>query len=80
MTEGGIALPPGQGRKPVKGEVIAVGPGPVMRNGQTRPVRVKVGDEVLFSDKAGEKVNKDDENLIMIQEADVAGILRPEAQ
>jgi chaperonin GroES len=75
MTAGGIVLPGSAAEKPSQGEVLAVGSGKVMDNGQIRPMEVKVGDKVLFGKYSGNEVKVDGEEVIVMREEDIMGIL-----
>lgn len=76
-TKGGILLPDSAQEKPKEGEVLAVGPGKRDEDGQLHPLSVKKGDKVLFSSYAGTEVKTDDkdEELLILSEDDVLGIL-----
>lgn len=74
-TAGGILLPGSAQEKPQQGEVIAVGNGQVRENGDVRALDVKVGDKVLFAQYAGQTVKVDGEELLIMKEADVLGVL-----
>ncbi len=74
-SAGGIVLPDSATEKPVEGEVIAVGNGKVLDNGETRPVDLKVGDKVLFGKYSGTEVKVDDEDLLVMREEDIMGVL-----
>lgn len=73
-TAGGILLPGSAQEKPQQGEVLAVGNGQITDNG-VRPLDVKVGDVVLFSQYAGQTVKVDGEELLIMKESDVLGVL-----
>lgn len=73
-TAGGILLPGSAQEKPQQGEVIAVGKGQITDNG-VRPLDVKVGDKVLFGQYAGQTVKVDGEELLIMKESDVLGVL-----
>lgn len=73
-TAGGILLPGSAQEKPQQGEIIAVGNGQVTDNG-VRPLDVKVGEKVLFGQYAGQTVKVDGEELLIMKEADVLGVL-----
>lgn len=75
VTKGGIVLPDTAKEKPQKGEVIAVGPGRLLDNGQRVAVDVKVGDKVLYSKYAGNEVKLDGEEYLILREADILGVL-----
>ena len=74
-TKGGILLPDTAKEKPTEGEVIAVGTGKVLDNGQKQPVEVKVGDRIIFSKYAGTEVTVDGEELVIFSERDVLAII-----
>jgi len=74
--KGGIVLPESVDKeKPEKGEVIAVGPGKLLENGQRTPMSVKVGDKVLFKKYSPDEIKIDDEEVLVIKEEDIIGIL-----
>lgn len=75
-TSGGIVLPGSAKEKPNQGEVIAVGSGRVLDNGETRPVGVKVGEVVVFGKFAGsDTIEVDGEELIILSESDIKAVL-----
>ncbi|MBS3805658.1 MAG: co-chaperone GroES [Oleiphilaceae bacterium] len=74
-TAGGIVLPGNAKEKPSQGEVIAVGKGRILDNGDTRPVAVSVGDTVVFGQYAGNTVKIDSEDLLIMSENDIYGVL-----
>jgi chaperonin GroES len=74
-TAGGIVLPGSAAEKPSEGEVLAVGAGKPLDNGQIRALEVKVGDRVLFGKYSGTEVKVDGEQLIVMREDDIMGIL-----
>ena len=74
-TPGGIVLPGSAAEKPSQGKVIAVGNGKQLDNGTVRPLEVKVGDTVLFGKYAGNEVKVDGEDLIVMREEDILGVL-----
>ena len=74
-TAGGIVLPGSAAEKPSQGIILAVGTGKALDNGTVRPVDVKVGDKVLFGKYAGNEVKVDGEDLIVMREEDIMGIL-----
>lgn len=76
MTAGGIVLPGSAKEKPNQGEVVAVGTGRVLENGESRPVDVKVGDTVVFGKYAGtDTIEVDGEELIIISESDIKAVV-----
>lgn len=74
-TAGGIVLPGSAAEKPSEGEVLAVGSGKPLDNGQVRALEVKVGDRVLFGKYSGTEVKVDGEQYIVMREEDVMGVL-----
>ena len=75
-TAGGILLPGSAQEKPNQGEVIAVGSGRVLDNGEVRPIDVKIGDVVVFGQYAGnDKIDVDGEELIILSESDIKAVL-----
>lgn len=74
-TAGGIIIPDTAQEKPMEGEVVAVGTGHVNDNGDLRPLDVKSGDRVIFSKWAGTEVNVDGEELMVMKESDIIGVI-----
>lgn len=74
-TAGGIVLPGNAKEKPSQGEVLAVGDGKILENGDVRPVAVKVGDTVVFGQYAGNTVKIDGEELLIMSESEIYGVL-----
>ncbi|MDD2660532.1 MAG: co-chaperone GroES [Methylococcales bacterium] len=74
-TPGGIVLPGSAAEKPSQGKVLAVGSGKLLDNGTVRALEVKVGDKVLFGKYSGNEVKVDGEDLIVMREEDIMGIL-----
>lgn len=74
-TAGGIVLPGNAKEKPSQGEVIAVGNGRILDNGETRALAVKAGDKVVFGQYAGNTVKIDGEDLLIMSESDIFGVL-----
>ena len=74
-TAGGIVLPGSAAEKPSQGIVLAVGSGKQLDNGTVRSLEVKVGDKVLFGKYSGNEVKVDGEDLIVMREEDIMGIL-----
>ena len=73
-TAGGIVIPDTAAEKPVRGEVIAVGNGKILENGDVRPLDVKVGDKVLFGKYSGTEVKVDGEELVVMREDDIMAV------
>jgi chaperonin GroES len=74
-TKGGIIIPDTAKEKPQEGEVIAVGPGARNEDGQIVPLDVKAGDRVLFGKWSGTEVKIDGEELLIMKESDLLGII-----
>jgi len=74
-TAGGIVLPDTAAEKPSQGEVLAVGPGKLLDNGDVRALDVKVGDKVLFGQYGGSTVKIDGEELLILTESEIFGVL-----
>ncbi|HAF50369.1 MAG: chaperonin GroES [Synergistaceae bacterium] len=74
-TKGGIVLPDTAKEKPQEGEVISVGSGRVLDNGQKLPLEVKVGDRVIFSKYAGTEIKIDGEEYLILSERDVLAVV-----
>jgi chaperonin GroES len=74
-TKGGIIIPDSAQEKPSEGEVIAVGPGGRDDAGKLIPIDVKIGDRVLFGKWSGTEVKLDGEDLIIMKESDVMGVI-----
>jgi chaperonin GroES len=74
-TLGGIIIPDTAKEKPMEGEVIAAGPGARGDDGQLNPLDVKVGDRVLFGKWSGTEIKIDGEDLVVMKESDIMGIV-----
>lgn len=74
-TAGGIIIPDSAKEKPIQGEVVAVGPGARDDAGKLIPLDVKVGDTVLFGKWAGTEVKLSGEDLLVLKESDIIGIV-----
>src|ERR671927_1457993 len=74
-TKGGIIIPDTAKEKPIEGEVIAVGPGARNEQGQLVPLDLKVGDTVLFGKWSGTEVKIDGQDLLIMKESDVMGVI-----
>jgi len=77
-TKGGIIIPDNAKEKPQEGEVIAVGPGGHDEKGKLIPVEVKAGDRVLFGKWSGSEVKIDGEELLIMKESDIMGVIEHE--
>jgi chaperonin GroES len=74
-TAGGIIIPDTAKEKPMEGEVIAVGPGARNEQGALVPLDVKAGDKILFGKWSGTEVKLDGEELLIMKESDIMGII-----
>jgi len=74
-TAAGIVLPDSAAEKPSQGEVLAVGPGKVLDNGDVRMLDVKVGDTVIFGQYGGSTVKIDGEELLILSESEIFGVV-----
>ena len=74
-TKGGIIIPDTAKEKPQEGEVVAVGPGARDENGKLIPLDVKAGDRVLFGKWSGTEVKIDGEDLLIMKESDIMGVV-----
>ena len=75
-TASGIVIPDSAGEKPDQGEVLAVGPGKRDENGKPVALDVKVGDRVLFGKYAGQTVKVDGQEVLVMREEDIMGVLQ----
>lgn len=78
-TAGGIIIPDTAKEKPIQGEVIAVGPGARDDSGKAIPMDVKVGETVLFGKWAGTEVKLDGEDVLVLKESDIIGVIEKKA-
>jgi chaperonin GroES len=78
-TKGGIIIPDTAKEKPQEGEVIAVGAGARNEAGQVQPLDVKAGDRILFGKWSGTEIKIDNEDLLIMKESDVLGIIDVQA-
>jgi chaperonin GroES len=74
-SPGGIVIPDAAAEKPIKGEVIAVGNGKLLDNGEIRALDLKVGDEVLFGKYSGTEVKVEGEEVVVMREDDVMAVI-----
>jgi chaperonin GroES len=74
-SPGGIVIPDSAAEKPIKGEVVAVGQGKVLENGDVRGLELKAGDKVLFGKYSGTEVKVDGEELLVMREEDVMAVI-----
>ena len=74
-SAGGIVIPDSAAEKPIQGEVVAIGNGKITDNGDVRALDVKVGDRVLFGKYSGTEVKLDGEELLVMREEDIMGVI-----
>ncbi|HUC70469.1 MAG TPA: co-chaperone GroES [Stellaceae bacterium] len=74
-SKGGIIIPDTAKEKPMEGEVVAAGPGARNEDGVVQPLDVKAGDRVLFGKWSGTEVKLDGEELIIMKESDIMGVI-----
>jgi len=74
-SPGGIVIPDTAAEKPILGKVIAVGKGKILENGHVRPLDLKVGDKVLFGKFSGTEVKVEGEELVVMREEDLMGVI-----
>ena len=75
-TTGGIIIPDTAKEKPSEGEIVAVGPGETGDDGKLKPMGVKAGDKVLFGKWSGTEVKLDGNDLLIMKESDIMGIIQ----
>ena len=75
VSAGGIVIPDSAAEKPIRGEVVAAGNGKILEDGKVRPIAVKVGDRVLFGKYSGQTVKVDGEELLVMREEDIMGVI-----
>ncbi|MCL2567770.1 MAG: co-chaperone GroES [Alphaproteobacteria bacterium] len=74
-TAGGILIPDSAQEKPIQGEVVAVGNGITLENGQVKPLNVAVGNKILFGKYSGTEIKLDGMEYLIMKESDVYGII-----
>ena len=74
-SAGGIVIPDSATEKPIQGEILAVGNGKILDNGEVRGLDVKVGDRVLFGKYSGTEVKIEGEDLLVMREEDIMGVI-----
>ena len=74
-SPGGIVIPDSAKEKPAQGEILAAGNGKILDNGDVRALDVKVGDKVLFGKYAGTEVKVEGEELLVMREDDIVGVI-----
>jgi chaperonin GroES len=75
MSAGGIVIPDSATEKPIRGEVLAVGNGKILDNGEKRGLDISVGDTVLFGKYSGTEVKVDGEELLVMREEDIMAVI-----
>ena len=78
-TTGGIIIPDTAQEKPMEGEVVAAGPGARNEKGALVPLSVKAGDHILFGKWSGTEIKLDGEDLLIMTESDIMGVIEPPA-
>lgn len=79
-TAGGLIIPDTATEKPIQGEVVSVGPGVRDEDGNVHPLDVKPGDRVLFSKWGGTEIKLDGEDLLVLKESDIIGVVETSTQ
>ena len=74
-SPGGIVIPDSAAEKPMQGEILAAGNGKIQENGDVRPLDVKVGDRVLFGKYSGTEVKVAGEDILVMREDDIMGVI-----
>jgi chaperonin GroES len=74
-STGGIVIPDSATEKPIQGEVLAVGNGKILDNGDVRPLDVKIGDRILFGKYSGTEVKISGEEVVVMREDDIMGVI-----
>ena len=74
-SAGGIVIPDSATEKPMRGKVVALGPGKILDNGNVIPLGVKQGDEVLFGKYSGTEVKVEGHELVVMREDDIMGVI-----
>ena len=74
-TASGIVIPDNAAEKPDQGEVVAVGNGKILEDGNTKPVDVKVGEKILFGKYSGQTVKVDGDELLVLREDDIMAVI-----
>ncbi len=74
-SAGGIVIPDSATEKPVRGEVVAVGNGKILENGEVRPLDIHVGDKVLFGKYSGTEIKVNGEDLLVMREDDIMAVV-----
>ncbi|MGD9265567.1 MAG: co-chaperone GroES [Lysobacterales bacterium] len=75
MSAGGIVIPDSATEKPIRGEVLAVGNGKILENGEKRALDIKVGDKILFGKYSGTEIKVDGEELLVMREEDIMAVI-----
>ncbi len=75
-SPGGIVIPDNAAEKPMRGEIIAIGNGKILENGERRPLDVKTGDIVLFGKYSGTEVKLDGDELVVMREDDIMAVIK----
>ncbi len=76
VTSGGIVIPDSAKEKPIRGIVVAAGPGKLLENGDRRALDIKINDKVLFGKYAGTEIKFGDDDLVVMREDDVIAVVK----
>ncbi len=74
-TRGGIIIPDNAKEKPLEGEIVSIGSGKILDNGEIRSMQLQIGDKVLFAKYAETEVDINNEKLLLLREDDILGII-----
>ena len=74
-SPGGIVIPDSAAEKPIQGEIVAVGNGKILENGEVRALAVKKGDKILFGKYSGTEVKINGDDLLVLREDDIMGVI-----
>jgi chaperonin GroES len=74
-SPGGIVIPDSAAEKPIQGEIVGVGNGKILENGEVRALAVKKGDKILFGKYSGTEVKIDGDELLVLREDDIMGVI-----
>ncbi len=75
-TKGGIVLPDTAKEKPQEGEIVAIGKGKMLENGEIKPLEVKVGDKILYGKYSGSEITLDEQEYLILREEDILAIIK----
>lgn len=75
-TKSGIVLPDTAKEKPQEGEIVAVGKGRLLENGEIKPLEVKIGDKILYGKYSGSEITLDEQEYLILREEDILAIIK----